>query len=455
MTTEKRTRDFGSFTELTSRRRLIPRAIKGGLAIMDQALVTGSNFAIGILLARWLLPAQYGAYAVAYAVFLLLVNLYQALVLEPMSVFGASTYANRLRGYLRALLSLHLTTALVIFFALCASAAVVLRLGGANHLPGALTGIALAAPLVLLFWFAKRIFYMQLSPAVSTGGAILYCVLALSSLTLVYRRGLLSPFSAFLIMGVSAFGASIPLFVFLYRRLPSGLAAPSLAQTWSRHWKYGRWALASAAVIWIPTNIFYPLLSSFFGMGHAAELKALANLATPVWQTYGALDSLLLPYLTRIQRQQGHPGTNVVIVRITWFFVAGAGVYWLVLLLAKAEVFRLLYSGRYTEVASLLPIVALGSVFWAARLAPTSALRAMESPASVFFAVCVSAGISIVLGVPASRAFGVKGAVWSIALSEALACVVTTVLYRRKIADASHSVSLPVSTLASAESAGD
>src|SRR5205823_6875931 len=68
--------------------RPVPWAMKGGLAIFDQGLVAGSRFLVSILLARWLSSRQYGAYALAYAVFLLLLMLYQSLLLEPMTVFG-------------------------------------------------------------------------------------------------------------------------------------------------------------------------------------------------------------------------------------------------------------------------------------------------------------------------------------------------------------------------------
>src|ERR1700710_657884 len=70
------------------------------LAVADQGLISGSNFAIGILLARWMKPEQYGAYALAFSVFLLLSQFHGSIVLEPMAVFGSSTYRSRLRGYL-------------------------------------------------------------------------------------------------------------------------------------------------------------------------------------------------------------------------------------------------------------------------------------------------------------------------------------------------------------------
>src|SRR6204780_3870303 len=81
---------------------------KGGLAIVDQGLISGSNFLLGILLARWLMPEQYGAYALAFSAFLLLSFLYHSLLLEPMAVFSGSTYHRSLRGYLGALVWIHL-----------------------------------------------------------------------------------------------------------------------------------------------------------------------------------------------------------------------------------------------------------------------------------------------------------------------------------------------------------
>ncbi len=421
----------------TIQQKVIPWAMKGGLAILDQGLVTGSNFVIGILLARWLPPEQYGAYAVAFAVFLLLGMLYQSLLLEPMAVFGASAYRGCVRGYLKALLSLHLAAALVSFFVLSVSAGVVLKLGQASGLPGALAGVALAAPCVLLFWLARRTFYLELSPAPAVGGALFYCALTLGGLTLAYRHHLLSPFSALLLMGVGALGASALLLTHLKLQLPPGLGAPSFRDTWRRHWRYGRWAMAGYAMMWIPANIFYPLLSSFSGMAQAGELKALMNFGAPVLQTYGAFSALLLPYAARVQEQEGCAGASALARRITWLSVSGAVAYWAPLVLLKEPAFRLLYSGRYTEVAYLLPIVALGSVSWSAFFGPATALRAMESPASVFTVVCVSSCISLAIGVPATRALGVRGAVWAMALSEALAFVVAVVLLRRKVRRAS------------------
>ena len=125
-------------------------------------------------------------------------------------------------------------------------------------------------------------------------------------------------------------------------------------------------------MIWIPANIFYPLLSTFSGLKQAGELKALMNFAAPVLQTYAALSSLLLPYVSRRLGLECGQGVNLSALtrRITALYAAGALAYWVPVLLLKAPFFRLLYSGKYTEVAYLLSVVALGSVAWSAFSGP-------------------------------------------------------------------------------------
>jgi O-antigen/teichoic acid export membrane protein len=406
--------------------------MKGGLAILDQGIFTGSNFVISILLARWLSPEQYGSYAVAFAVFLFILSFHQALLLEPMLVFGGSVFRNCLRGYMKALLLLHLAMSLVIVLVLGVAAGVAFKLSQAGSLPSALVGIAFAAPSILLFWLLKRTFYLKLSPAPSAGAALLYCALTMGGLAVVYKHGLLSVFSALLLMGVGSLGASAVLLIYLGLRLSSSEDAPTLLDIGLRHWRYGRWALGANAMMWVPINLFYPVLSRFSGMAQAGELKALMNFASPMLQTCAALSSLMLPYSARVLEQRGGAGVNIILKRMTLLCVACAVPYWVVLLAFKGPAFRMLYSGRYTEVTYLLPIVALVSIFGSAFFGPSIVLRSLESPGLVFGAVTASSCVAVAVGIPLTRALGVKGAVWSMALSEALAFVMAVVLLRRK-----------------------
>ena len=59
------------------------------ISLADQAVFSGSMLLVNILLARWTSPEEFGAFAVLFAVFLIFAGFHNALIVEPMSVFGA------------------------------------------------------------------------------------------------------------------------------------------------------------------------------------------------------------------------------------------------------------------------------------------------------------------------------------------------------------------------------
>lgn len=406
---------------------------KGGLAILDQGLISGSNFLVSLLLARWLAQDQYGAFALAFSVFLLLSYIYQSFLAEPQAVFSGSTYGKSLRGYLKTLLGIHLILTIFGVILLGGAAAVALAMGKDGGLPGALAGVAFASPCILFFWLMRRSFYMNLAPGRATVGAFIYFIVVTGGLFVAYKRALISPFSAYLLMAMGALGTGLFLLSQINKVLPpDSETPPTRSQAWHKHWEYGRWALAVSVVTWIPYYMYYPLVSAFGGMAQAGQLRALMNLSLPMEQSYTALSILFLPYAARICREQGLTATGPLVRRITMFFVAGAVAYWAVLIPLKAPVFHLLYGGKYMEVAHFLPYVALGTTMWSAAFGPAILLRAIESPDSIFWARLAASILSLVVGVPATKWFGLWGVVVSLIVANIAAFVISMYILQRK-----------------------
>jgi O-antigen/teichoic acid export membrane protein len=420
--------------------KLRPWVNKGGFALLDQGLASGSNFILSILLARWLSPEFYGAYAIAFGIYVLLGLIYGALVLEPMTVFGGAAYRHCLRAYCGSLLWTHLAIASVVCLVVGTSAAVTHTLGWGGGLPAALLGVALASPSLLLLVSARRAFYLELSPSQAAAGSALYCALMLSGLFVSWRYTSLTPFRAFLLLGSAALLADMLLLVRLRSELPPGEPAPALKEIWHRHWRYGRWALASCVATWTPTYIFYPLLSTFSGMTQSGELRALMNFFSPLDQTLCALSLLFLPYAARMHMERGRKAMVALTRNLVILSVVGTAIYWGLIIKFHQSVFRLLYSGKYTHVAYLLPVLALGSLFWSASYGPAIALRAMESPASVFAAYFATTLISLAVGIPATRFFGLSGAVWASNAAEVASFLVIMFILRRKLRPAQESL---------------
>src|SRR4051812_8746383 len=89
-------------------RKWLPWLTKGGLAIADQGVFAASNFLLNILLARWLAPENYGAFALVFSTYLSLLLMHNALFTTPMLVFGQGKYREHFAAYLGVLLRCHL-----------------------------------------------------------------------------------------------------------------------------------------------------------------------------------------------------------------------------------------------------------------------------------------------------------------------------------------------------------
>jgi len=415
--------------------QVLPWIAKGGFTLVDQGLISGSNFLISILLARWLAPDQYGAYAVGFAIFVLLTVFYQSALLEPMAVFGGSAYRDNLREYLRVLLWIQTVVTVVMCAPLGIWAGVTRVMDNGSALPGALLGVAIATPLVLVFWLVRRTFYLELSPSHAAIGAMWYFTFATGGLFLLYYRNLLSPFTAFLAIALAALVTCLVLLRTLRKNLSPTSAKLHIWDVCRRHWVYGRWALVANLASWIPAYIFYPILARMSGMVPSGQLRALMNFVAPQLQIQTALAMLFLPYAARLRGQKGASYAIALNRKITLISLSGAIAYWAGIILFKGTVFHLLYSGKYTDVAYLLPWVAVGSILWAGAFGPTVVLRAMEAPRLVFLAYIVATVLSLVIGVPATRVYGLWGAILGVNVSDGVSWLMLVFLLRRKTAD--------------------
>ncbi len=406
---------------------------RGVLAIIDQGLISGSNFIISIFLARTLAPGDYGVYALTFEVFLLLTVVYMSLVLEPMSVFGASVYRLNDREYFGALLRGHAVGSVAILVLINVAAGVVHHFNPASSLADALIGVSIAGPLVLLHWMARRAFYVKLSPRGALTGSGLYFVVLMGGLLAIDRLKLQSPLSAFLLMAAGAGIASI----FMLKALKPHFAARNRRllgnEILRRHWIYGRWALASAIPGWFFSGaMYYPLLGYFSGLGEAGVLRTLMNLNSPVTQTFVAISLLSLPYASHVYHREGASSINRLARRLSLLYLGGAALYWAVLITVGAPVVRLLYGGKYMAIVGLLPLIALGSVFRIGATAQANVLRAMESPSLVCRVYCIVGIAAILAGVPLTWLYGVKGAAITFALSGVSASLIALVTLLRQ-----------------------
>lgn len=405
--------------------------IKGGLAIIDQGLISGSNFILSILLARWVAAEEYGAYAFAFECFLFLCVIYSALVLEPMCVFGPSTYQDEPEDYLRTLLRCHAVASLVMASIVLASAYTVHHFSRSNDLPWSLAGVAIAAPCILFFWLVRRAMYVRLAPRAAVAGAFVYCGIVVVLVFAFYKLRAVSAFVVFLSMALGALTAGVLMLLRIRAFSFRHIERLRLSDIIRRHWVYGRWALVGSLVMSIPAMIYYPMLSAFCGLTETANLKALLNFSSPIGQFFAALFLLFLPYAARSYHENGPAKVQQLAWRSTLFYSGMAVCYWAAFWVFREPIMRFVYDGKYMDLGSFIPWVALGSVLQTAAAVQATSLRAVQSPAMVFVAFCTSGIVAVVLGLPAIWILGLRGAILTNVLASGSALLAASILLVR------------------------
>jgi O-antigen/teichoic acid export membrane protein len=410
--------------------RLLSWAKKGGFAVLDQALFAGANFLVNIFLARWLEPAQYGAFAVAYAVFLLLATFHTAVLTEPMLVFGAGKYTKRFPQYIGVLMYGHWWVTGIISLPLAMTAFVLWQLGH-DELVQAIVGLTLASPLILFMWLVRRAFYVPSLPQWAAVGGALYLGLMLAGMYGLYRQHWLSTASALSMMGIASLAVSLWLSTILRPHWYITGASPPLDTVYADHWDYGCWAIAVAAVTWVPWTLHYTLLAAWVGLEGSAALRAIMNLIMPILHVNSAIAVLLLPPFVQAFTTEDCAQFLRFVRLVFILFAMGALCYWLFLLCFHVEVLCWVYGGRYGEETKALLLAGLTPLPVGVTAVLGSALRAMKRPDQIFWCQTVGAVVTITLGLWLLHAYGVMGAViGGLASSIAVAVAMMWVVWR-------------------------
>ncbi len=406
-------------------------ATTGGLAILGQGTFAGAHFLMNVLLARWLPPEQYGAFALAYSGFLLFLMLYGACIYEPLIVFGSGRYAGRFQEYFW-LLARGNVAVLAAFSCLMLASSFLLS----GFLPSGVernfAALSLAAPFVLVTLLGRGGFYARVKPGEAAWGGAFYFFTLLATIVMLRLDGRLSGSTAFLGMGLAGLTSNTFLLYRLGFRWRRASGTLRMNQVCGDHWSYGRWALASAVVSWFPQNIYYALLPAKTGLEGAAALRALTNLINPVLQTLSALAAVLIPVLVRHHQQGGITRVRTTMRTLTTLLIPGSVVYLLILWLARSVLFKLLYAGKYQEYKTWpLLLTGLAPITVTAAVIVGSALRALEKPEWIFWSYAASTLSVIVLGIPLTLRSGVLGATGSLFFSSFAAAVIMAWFFHR------------------------
>jgi O-antigen/teichoic acid export membrane protein len=413
----------------TSRRQYRNWLGQGAFAIVEQGGFSASSFIVSVLLARWTPAPVFGAFAVAFTIFLILAGIHNAFLLEPMSVLGPARYGDRPHRYLQSQLRIHLKVTLPMAAAVLASSALIHLAQPGSPLAGAMLGMGLALPAILLIWTTRLAAYVVRRPPVALGQTLIYGTVTVAAMLVLKVTHHVSGQSAFCAVGLAALIGSLPMWLVLRRG--AATEPPDAPSPGHDHWVFGRWVAVAGVIGNLGSQCQGFLVVVILDLGAAGQLRAVLLLALPMAQVLNAVTTVALPRLSRLHGE----GRDKELVRrcflLGWCMIPIAVCFVIGLAVLSHPLESLLYHGRYAKVAWLFPVAGLQVVFAAMAVGPTLALRATEQPRVYLIGGSIQAVVTVTATFVLGLLFGLPGVVASTVVFYATGLAASYALYRR------------------------
>ena len=331
-------------------------SLKAGVAILDQALFSGSNFVLNILLARWLRPEEYGAFSLSFAIYLFFSGFHNALILEPMSVLGTAKYLDSLKNYMAGQFFIHAIVTgfsglLILIIGLVLLFFHLVELFLSLFIIG--TGIFL--PLMLLMWLARRSCYILGKPVWALMSSLAYSfVLILGAFFMHNQEQRASPLHWYLLLGIASLAGS--LLIYTNRNLVDFGNFNWLP--WLREqWSFGKWIVLAGFLNFAGTQIQLFAVAMQLGLDQAGTYRALQNFMLPMMQILAAVSMLVLPSVSFEFGRQNFQLMKSKAMKVVVGLIVVSFVYMIILLIFAKSVEQLLYDGKFSEYTALISLI--------------------------------------------------------------------------------------------------
>ncbi len=381
---------------------------RGSWGLADQWFFSGANFIANILLARWLPMEEYGAFALAFSIFLFVLSVHSALLTEPMLVLGSGRLKGHLRAYLKFLLQGHMLISLL------GMALFLLALPHVFSAPQVVLSetmmwMALSLPILLLPWLLRRFFNLKSRTDLAAISSAIYMAVFLCGILLAEGLTNLSGQTAFMAMGLASLVSCLPFLPFS-KTITDEEPRKHFTGYLNVQWAYAKWSVPSAIAIWVSLNFVYLLIPYFYSLQETALFKAASNLVNPLIQSNQALAVLLLPQLSHVYFEEGKSHLMTQLRAMVFIFL-GASILYLALLVAFGpNLVRLLFGEQYIELTDIIPWAASLPIFVSLTAVFASGLRAMEQPDKVFTSYILGAITTVTFGAWLTAQGSVSGA---------------------------------------------
>jgi O-antigen/teichoic acid export membrane protein len=378
------------------------------IALVDQALVSGSNFATNVLMARVYGPRGYGVFALLWIAVLFINSLQFALVVTPMmSVAPKQSDSDRASYFgavvLQALIFVGIS-GLLMYLSMFLSPRFFPQ-WGVGYLAVPMMMVTMA---YLLQDFLRRYFFCI---GKKKAALIIDALSYLTQLPLLFWAAKSQPGSLSLAIWVIAATSIAAVVLGWWWFEPVVFDRDSFWKISSRHWQISRWIAPTAFMQWGSGNLFLLAAPIYYGPAASGLLRATQNIVGVAHIWFLGLDNIVPPEAARQLQLHGVKALMAYIKKIifTW---GGITLGFCAIVAAFPNLWlHIVYGAKYNDGATLLRLYALLYLITFISSPLRAALVALEYTSPIFWAYPALIVFSVALAGPFARTLGLNGVI--------------------------------------------
>lgn len=361
------------------------------LAVIDQAIVSGTSFVTSVLLARHSTREQVGSYYLALSVLLLARGIQEQVICAPYMVYCHKRPPAEAGRYAASALLHHALFSWPLFLLVVLAAFSGL---GPDELRGLWLAVGCGGPLILLRECVRQMSFAHLRLGQAVLLDSLACVLQLGLIGVAASCGQLTVSKTLLIL---ALAAGLPAIGWLAAAAP--WLKPSLQaakEDLVLNWQFGRWALASHLLAALtpylmPWAVAWSHGTAETGLwGAANTLVGLSNIFLM------GLCNSLSPRAARAYATGGSSALKEVLLKTAILFGATLGSLCLLAWICGEWIAVTLLGSQFTGIGPLVGLLSVSVLVNSLGVVAGNGLWAMDRPRASFLADAVALGVVVV-----------------------------------------------------------
>ncbi len=369
---------------------------QGALGLVDQAVVSGTQFLTTVMIGRACGKEELGVFTLAFSFFVIAMGVQNSFVILPYTI-----YTHRLKGadrqtYARSVV-VHQGLLALLAAVLCAVAGWGLQ--ASSWLPGlgsTLGALAAVSPLLLFRQFFRHMYLAHLQVVAASLLDMATCILQLLALIWLAAWGWLSPASSYVVMGSAAALAAIICCWGQIRHLQFSLQ--KVRESWELHWDLGKWTFANTMAALLQSYCMYWILAIVCGAAETGQFAACMSIIAVSNPFVIGISNTLYPQASVAYAQGGSHALQRVVSWATRLLALGIGTLCLGLALGGAFLVPALYGAQYGGQGPTIALLAAGILLRAVGIGPDIGLLTLERARET----CLLGGLGLLCTVAAS-----------------------------------------------------